>query len=126
MARPVFWNNALGIALHLLQQTVGTAACTALPAVRGYGFCVSPAALPLQEFLGDTHIDGIPGEDLLLFVTTGGVEFLFDAALAESIVPLGIVEIFIPAIQPCTALYGGFNDRAKAAVAPGKDSLQAA
>ena len=89
---PVFSNNALGIALHLLQQAVGAAAGAAFPAVRCDLVFISTLALQLQELLADAHIYNIPGKHFVLAVTAGGVEVLFNAAFPERIVPLGIIK----------------------------------
>ena len=97
-----------------------------MAAVRCYRFFVSTLPLQLQELLADTHIDGVPGQDFIFVVSAGGVEIFFDSALAESIIPLGEVKVFIPAIQSCAICNGCFDNLAKSPVAPGKYSLQTA
>ena len=89
MAFPVFLNKALGIARHLLQKTVGTAAGTSVTTVGCDGFIIGAAAFQLQEFLGNTYVNGIPGEDFLFSIAPGGVEILFDPTFPECIVPFG-------------------------------------
>ena len=37
-------------------------------------------ALPHQKTLPDTHIDGIPGQDLIFGIASCGIEFRIDAA----------------------------------------------
>ena len=125
-ALPRFSNKALGIAGHLLQQAVGTAAGTAVAAVGCHGFRIGTLAFQLQELFADAHIDGIPGKDLVLTVAPGGIEIFLNTAFPESIIPLGIVEIFVPAVQSCTAAHGGFNNGSQTPVSSGKNCLQAA
>lgn len=97
-----------------------------MAAVRRYGFFVGTLPLQLQELLADANINGIPRKNFVLTITTCCIEILINAALAESIIPLGIIKILIPAIQPRTVFNGRFNNLTKTAVTPGKYSLQPA
>jgi len=97
-----------------------------MAAVGGDFFLVCALPLQPQELFGNAHINDIPGQDLLFPEATGGIEILIDAALAESIVPLGIVEILVPAVQTGTVQGGLLNDRTETAVTAGKDSFQSA
>ena len=87
---------------------------------------IGPVTFQLQEPLGNTHIDGIPRQNFLFTVTPGRIKVLIHTALAEGIVPLCVVELFIPAVQSRAVFYSGFNDRAQAAVSTGKHRLQTA
>ena len=92
---------------------------------RNLGF-IGRVPIPEQELLGQTHIDVVPGQKLVLAEAAGGVELGIHAALFEGIDPGLVLEILVPAVQLCTILRSFLNDSAQPAVAPGKYCLQAA
>ena len=94
--------------------------------VRSHLLTICTLSFQLQELLTDTYINDIPGENFLFSVTTDGIEICIDSAILESIEPLSVIEVFIPAIKPCASVYGIFDYRAKATVTASKNCLQVA
>ena len=107
---------------------VAELACTASRAFRaaiGRGGCVLRFfVFVLHKPLGYADIDEVPRKYFVDAHFAVCIECGVDAAIVEELDPFIVAEIFIPAVEPCAAVYSIFNNWAKSAVTTGKCAFQ--